>query len=98
MRLEGLTLSERRHRKTETARPRGHMQHETVPLTEAASGTMVAGAAGAEMMRCWSKVQTRGSWGVPSVQHRMLNFGSGRNLRVVGSRPTLGSELRMESA
>lgn len=28
----------------------------------------------------------------------MLNFGSGRDLRVVGLNPALGSELRMESA
>ena len=40
--LEGLTLSERRHRKTKTARSHGHVEYETVPLTEAERGMVVA--------------------------------------------------------
>ena len=33
-----------------------------------------------------------------SVEHLTLDFGSGPDLRVVGSRPTAGSVLSVESA
>jgi len=39
-----------------------------------------------------------GTWVAQSVNHLTLDFGSGRDLRVMGLSPTLGSVLSGESA
>ena len=49
----------------------------------------------------WTSVNhkiPRGTWVAQSITHPTLDFGSGRDPRVVGLGPTLGSVLSMEPA
>ena len=39
-----------------------------------------------------------GTWVAQSVEHQTLDFGSGHDPRVMGSSPTLGSTLSVETA
>ena len=55
-------------------------------------------------MRHWAKFwglkgnRNMGTWVAQSVKHLTLDFGSGRDLRVLGWSPALGSRLSRESS
>ena len=46
--------------------------------------------------RRWFKSECRGDWVTQWVKYLTLDFGSGHDLRVVRSSPTLGYALGME--
>ena len=56
------------------------------------------GTRGSPCSTVLTKSKFRGAWMAQSVKHPMIGFGSGRDLRVMGSSLTLGSVLSTESA
>ena len=43
-------------------------------------------------------IKLRGAWVAQLVEHLTLDFGSGHDLRVMGSSPVLGSVLSVQTA